>query len=219
MNINDRRDEIMNNKFLKEPWLNWAIEIQSIAQCGLTYAKDVYDIERYEQLRNISAEMLSYKADIPVDKIKTLFCNEEGYQTPKLDTRAAIFKEGKILLVHEKGGEWSLPGGWVDVLESIESNTIKEVREESGLEVTAKKIIAIQDRNKHNVPLYAYGICKVFVLCDIIGGTFVENIETTEIGYFSLNNLPTLAEEKTNREQIEMCFKAEKDEQWTVLFD
>lgn len=209
----------MNNIFLKEPWLKWAIEIQSIAQCGLTYAKDVYDIERYEQLRNISAEMLSYKADIPVDKIKTLFCNEEGYQTPKLDTRAAIFKEGKILLVHEKGGDWSLPGGWVDVLESIESNTIKEVREESGLEVTAKKIIAIQDRNKHNVPLYAYGICKVFVLCDIIGGTFVENIETTEIGYFSLNNLPTLAEEKTNREQIEMCFKAEKDEQWIVLFD
>lgn len=211
--------EIMNNIFLKEPWLKWAIEIQSIAQCGLTYAKDAYDIERYEQLRNISAEMLSYKTDIPVDKIKSLFCNEEGYQTPKLDTRAAIFKEGKILLVHEKSGKWSLPGGWVDVLESIESNTIKEVREESGLEVTAKKIIAIQDRNKHNVPLYAYGICKVFVLCDIIGGTFIENIETTEIGYFSLNNLPTLAEEKTNREQIELCFKAEKDEQWVVLFD
>lgn len=209
----------MNNTFLKEPWLKWAIEIQSIAQCGLTYTKDAYDIERYEQLRNISAEMLSYKADIPVEKIKSLFCNEEGYQTPKLDTRAAIFKEGKILLVHEKSGKWSLPGGWVDVLESIESNTIKEVREESGLEVTAKKIIAIQDRNKHNVPLYAYGICKVFVLCDIIGGTFIENIETTEIGYFSLNNLPTLAEEKTNREQIELCFKAEKDEQWIVLFD
>lgn len=209
----------MNNIFLKEPWLKWVIEIQSIAQCGLTYAKDAYDLERYEQLRNISAEMLSYKTDIPVDKIKSFFCNEEGYQTPKLDTRAAIFKEGKILLVHEKSGKWSLPGGWVDVLESIESNTIKEVKEESGLEVTAKKIIAIQDRNKHNVPLYAYGVCKVFVLCDIIDGTFIENIETTGIGYFSLNNLPTLAEEKSNREQIEMCFKAKKDEQWTVLFD
>jgi ADP-ribose pyrophosphatase YjhB (NUDIX family) len=209
----------MNNTFLKEPWLKWAIEIQSIAQCGLTYAKDVYDIERYEQLRNISAEMLSYKTDIPVDKIKTLFCNEEGYQTPKLDTRAAIFKEGKILLVHEKSGKWSLPGGWVDVLESIESNTIKEVREESGLEVTAKRIIAIQDRNKHNVPTYAYGICKVFLLCDIIGGAFVENIETTEIGYFSLYNLPSLAEEKCTTEQIKMCLEAEKDEQWKVLFD
>lgn len=209
----------MNNTFLKEPWLKWAIEIQSISQCGLTYTKDVYDKERYEQLRNIAAEMLSYKNEIPVNKIKNLFCNEEGYQTPKLDTRAAIFKDGKILLVHEKSGTWSLPGGWVDVLESIESNTIKEVKEEAGLDVVAKKIIAIQDRNKHNTPLYPYGICKVFVQCDLIGGEFVENIETTEIGYFSLDNLPNLSNEKSNFEQIEMCFKAKNDENWKVLFD
>lgn len=209
----------MNNTFLKEPWLKWAIEIQSIAQCGLTYTKDVYDKERYEQLRNIAAEMLSYKTEIPVNKIKNLFCNEKGYQTPKLDTRAAIFKEGKILLVHEKSGTWSLPGGWVDVLESIESNTIKEVKEEAGLDVVAKKIIAIQDRNKHNTPLYPYGVCKVFVQCDLIGGEFVENIETTEIGYFSLDNLPNLSNEKSNFEQIEMCFKAKNDENWKVLFD
>lgn len=209
----------MNNTFLKEPWLKWAIEIQSIAQCGLTYTKDVYDKERYEQLRNIAAEMLSYKTEIPVNKIKNLFCNEEGYQTPKLDSRAAIFKDGKILLVHEKSGTWSLPGGWVDVLESIESNTIKEVKEEAGLDVIAKKIIAIQDRNKHNTPLYPYGVCKVFVQCDLIGGEFIENIETTEIGYFSLDNLPNLSNEKSNFEQIEMCFKAKEDENWTVVFD
>ncbi len=209
----------MNNTFLKEPWLKWAIEIQSIAQCGLTYTKDVYDKERYEQLRNIAAEMLSYKTEIPVNKIKNLFCNEEGYQTPKLDTRAAIFKDGKILLVHEKSGTWSLPGGWVDVLESIESNTIKEVKEEAGLDVIAKKIIAIQDRNKHNTPLYPYGLCKVFVQCDLIGGEFIENIETTEIGYFSLDNLPNLSNEKSNFEQIEMYFKAKEDENWIVVFD
>lgn len=209
----------MNNIFLKEPWLKWAIEIQSIAQCGLTYTKDVYDKERYEQLRNIAAEMLSYKTEIPVNKIKNLFCNEKGYQTPKLDTRAAIFKDGKILLVHEKSGTWSLPGGWVDVLESIESNTIKEVKEETGLDIVAKEIIAIQDRNKHNTPLYPYGVCKVFVQCNLIGGEFVENIETTEIGYFSLDNLPNLSNEKSNFEQIEMCFKAKNDENWKVLFD
>ena len=209
----------MSNAFLKEPWLKWAIEIQSIAQCGLTYTKDVYDKERYEQLRNIASEMLSYKTDIPIDKIKNLFCNEEGYQTPKLDTRAAIFKEGKILLVHERNGKWSLPGGWVDVLESIESNTIKEVKEEAGLDVIAKKIIAIQDRNKHNTPIYPYGVCKIFVECEIIGGEFMENIETTEIGYFSVDNLPILSEEKNNIEQIEMCFKANESEFWKVIFD
>lgn len=209
----------MNNNFLKEPWLKWAMEIQSIAQIGLTYTKDVYDKERYEQLRNIASEMLSYKTDIPVDKVKNLFCNEQGYQTPKLDTRAAIFKDDKILLVHEKNGFWSLPGGWVDVLESIESNTIKEVKEEAGLDVVAKKVIAIQDRNKHNTPIYPYGVCKVFVECEVMGGEFVENIETVEIGYFSLDNLPKLAEEKCTPKQVEMCFEAKNNKNWQVYFD
>lgn len=205
--------------FLKEPWLSWAMELQSIAQCGLAYTDNVYDIERYERLREIAAEMLSYKTDIPADKIKTLFCNEEGYQTPKLDTRAAIFKEDKILLVHEKNGTWSMPGGWVDVLESIESNTVKEVREEAGLDVEVERVIAIQDRNKHNVPVYAYGVCKVFLLCNVTGGSFTENIETTGYDYFTLENLPLLAEEKCNKEQIEMCFQAYWDENWKVQFD
>ena len=209
----------MNNIFLKEPWLKWAIEIQSIAQCGLTYTKDIYDKERYEQLRNIAAEMLSYKTDIPIDKIKTLFCNESGYQTPKLDTRAVIFKDEKILLVRENNGLWSLPGGWVDVLESIESNTIKEVKEESGLDVITKRVIAIQDRNKHNKPLYPYGVCKDFVECEVIGGEFIENIETTEIKYFSIENLPNLCEAKTTSKQIEMCFEAKNNQNWNVVFD
>ena len=209
----------MNNNFLKEPWLKWAMEIQSIAQIGLTYTKDEYDKERYEQLRNIASEMLSYKTDIPVDKVKNLFCNEQGYQTPKLDTRAAIFKDDKILLVHEKNGFWSLPGGWVDILESIESNTIKEVKEEAGLDVVAKKVIAIQDRNKHNTPIYPYGVCKVFVECEVMGGEFVENIEIVEIGYFSLDNLPKLAEEKCTQKQVEMCFEAKNNKNWQVYFD
>ena len=115
---------------------------------------------------------------------------------------------------------WSLPGGWCDVLESIKSNTEKEAKEETGLDVKAIRIIAIQDRNKHNKPVYAYGVCKVFVLCDVLGGKFTENIETTEMKYFSLNDLPNkLAEEKSNKEQIEMCFKAYHDLNWETQFD
>lgn len=207
------------NILLDEPWLKWAIDIQSIAQNGLTYAKDVYDVERYERLRDIAAEMLSYKTELPKEKVRSLFCNETGYQTPKLDTRAAIFKDGKILLVHEKNGTWSLPGGWVDVLESVASNTVKEVREEAGLIVEAERLIAVQDRNRHNVPVYAYGICKIFVLCRLIGGAFEENIETTETGWFSADDLPFLAEEKCNQEQIKMCFAAYGDENWQTVFD
>ena len=203
-----------------EKWLKWAIEIQSLAQAGLTYTDNVYDIERYERLREISAEIMAEKSNISLDKVKDLFCDETGYQTPKIDTRAVIFKDDRILLTHENNGTWSLPGGWCDVLESVGSNTIKEVKEETGLDVETTKIIAVQDRNKHNKPIYAYGVCKVFVLCNVIGGEFIENIETTEIKYFSLDEIPNnLAEEKTNREQIEMCFEAYKNDNWQVQFD
>nr|SUY21081.1 NUDIX hydrolase [Clostridioides difficile] len=155
---------------MNEKWLEWAIELQSIAQAGITYGKDIYDIERYERIREISAEMIAYKTDISTEKVRNLFCNESGYQTPKLDTRAVIFENGKILLVKENTGKWSLPGGWVEVNLSVKENTIKEVKEEAGLDITADRIIAIQDRAKHNLPIYAYGVCKIFVLCTVIGG-------------------------------------------------
>ena len=202
-----------------EKWLEWAIELQSLAQAGLTYGKDIYDKERYERIREISAEIVSNYTDMSIEKVKDLFCNEVGYQTPKLDTRAAIFEDGKILLVRENNGKWSLPGGWVDVNVSVKENTIKEVKEESGLDVSADRIIAVQDRAKHNLPVYAYGVCKVFVLCSVLGGEFVKNIETTEFQYFSEFEIPELAEEKNNLEQIKMCFRAYRAENWETEFD
>lgn len=203
-----------------EQWLKWAMEIQSLAQAGLAYTDNNYDRERYERLREISAEMIKEKTEISLEKVKDLFCNEEGYQTPKIDTRAAIFKDNKILLVCENNGTWSLPGGWCDVLESVKSNTIKEVKEETGLDVEVEKIIAIQDRNKHNKPIYAYGVCKIFSQCKILSGEFVENIETTETRFFGKDELPkNLAKEKVNKEQIEMCFDAFIDKNWKTKFD
>lgn len=202
-----------------ERWLEWAVELQSLAQAGLTYGKDVYDKERYKRIRDISAEIMSYKTEIPFEKVKDLFCNETGYQTPKLDTRAAVFENDKILLVRENNGKWSLPGGWVDVNVSVKENAVKEVKEESGLDVAADRIIAVQDRNKHNLPVYAYGVCKIFVLCSVIGGQFEKNIETTGFCYFDKNELPELATEKNTEEQIDMCFKAYDDKNWIVEFD
>ena len=203
-----------------ELWLQWAVELQSLAQAGLTYGKDVYDKERYERIREISAEILSHMSDIPTEIVKTLFCNETGYQTPKIDTRAAIFKEDKILLVHENNGTWSLPGGWCDVNVSVKQNTIKEVKEEAGLDVETERIIAVQDREKHNLPIYAYRICKIFILCFVAGGHFEENIETIGYDYFSEDDLPQLATEKNNEEQIRMCFEAYRSgDNWKTLLD
>ncbi|MEY8355717.1 NUDIX hydrolase [Lachnospiraceae bacterium 54-53] len=200
-------------------WLDWAVELQAMAQSGLYYTKDCYDKERYERIREISAEIISSYSGMSVQKVKDLFCCEIGYQTPKIDSRAAIFKDDRILLVKENNGAWSLPGGWVDVNLSVKENIIKEVREEAGLDVKVDKVIAVQDREKHNLPIYPYKVCKIFMQCSVTGGSFRKNIETTDSQYFTQNQLPLLATEKINEEQINMCFQAYYEKEWETLLD
>lgn len=110
----------------KDKWTDMIIELQSLAQAGLTYGRDDFDLERYARIRDIAAEMMSDITDIPKEKVRDLFCGDSGYQTPKIDTRAAIFKDGRILLVHERNGLWSLPGGWCELFLSVSENTVKE---------------------------------------------------------------------------------------------
>ena len=203
----------------KQKWLDWAIELQALAQAGLFYSKDIYDIERFQRIREIAADMLVSPSGLPVERVKELFCSEIGYQTPKLDSRAAVFLDDKILLVQEQNGLWSLPGGWVDVNLSVGENAVKEVKEEAGLDVRPEFVIAVQDRKKHNAEIYAYNICKVFLLCTFLGGSFRPNSETIASGYFSLDNLPPLAENKTTTAQIQMCFEAHQAEHWVTQFD
>jgi ADP-ribose pyrophosphatase YjhB (NUDIX family) len=205
---------------METKWLSWAKRLQSIAQAGLTYSKDKYDIERFQQIRDISIEILNEYTEISNEKIKDLFCNETGYQTPKVDIRGAVFKDGKILLVKESiDGRWSLPGGWAEVNLSVKENVIKELREETGLNVVPKRLIAVLDRNKHNHPITPYGIYKIFVLCELIGGVFKKNIETVESGFFSLEDLPPLSLGRVTKEQIAMCFEAKYNDNFTAIFD
>ncbi len=211
-------EEIMNMK-IDDQISRWAIELQSLAQAGLFYGKDVYDKERYQRIREIATEMMAERTGFPMEKMNHLFCNDTGYQTPKVDTRAAIFKEGKILLVHEKNDTWSVPGGWCDLSISPVENTIKEVKEEAGLDISVCSVISVQDRDKHNEPPYAYGVIKIFYLCEALGGTFIANNETTETKYFAEDELPKLAEEKCNQEQIQMCFHAYQSKNWSTQFD
>lgn len=202
-----------------DKWLDLAQELQFLAQGGLAYTKDKFDKERFERIRDMSAEMISLQSDLPVETVKDLFCNETGFQTPKIDSRGAVFKDDQILLVQESDRRWSIPGGWVDVNCSVKENTIRELQEEAGIEAKAIKVIAIQDRNLHNSPRYVYGITKIFIECEYISGDFVKNIETIDSGYFSLDNLPELATEKVNEEQIKMCFAAHYDKHWQCLCD
>ena len=203
-----------------DQFTKWATNLQSIAQAGLHYGKDVFDRERYEQVRKIAGEMMQAKTGLSKEQIKTLFLGDEGYQTPKIETRAAIFKDAKILLVRERmAQEWSLPGGWNDYDQTTAQNCVKEAREESGRIVKPVKLIAVQDRNHHNKPILATNVTKIFYLCKEISGEFVPNDETDACDYFALDNLPKLSIDRNTKEQIEMCLKASKDPNWETVFE
>lgn len=137
--------------FKNDVWKKWAQELQFLSQCSLAYSKDKFDRERSERIREIACEMLSFKYDIPIEKVKLDFAGELGYQTPKVETRAAVIKDNKILLVKEQlDGKWALPGGYQDVNMSIKENAIKEASEEAGAVVNPVKIIAVLDYNRHH---------------------------------------------------------------------
>ena len=207
--------------FKNDIWKKWAQELQFLSQCSLAYSKDKFDRERSERIREIACEMLSYKYDIPIEKVKLDFAGELGYQTPKVETRAAVIKDNKILLVKEQfDGKWALPGGYQDVNMSIKENAIKEASEEAGAVVNPVKIIAVLDYNRHHHVNFPFGMVKVFVLCEYVSHSFVENTETLGAEFYSLDELPELSTTRTTKKQLEMCFDCYNNiENWETIFD
>ena len=216
-----RNIEDVVNVLKNDVWKKWAQELQFLAQCSLAYSKDKFDRERSERIREIACEMLSYKYDLPIEKIKMDFASEIGYQTPKVETRAAIIKDDKILLVKEQlDGKWALPGGYQDVNVSIRENVIKEASEEAGAVVQPLKVVAVLDYNRHHHVNFPRGMVKIFVLCEYINHSFNENTETLGAEFYSLDDLPELSLTRTTKKQLEMCFECYKDPQnWDTIFD
>jgi ADP-ribose pyrophosphatase YjhB (NUDIX family) len=205
----------MNNK-----WLLWATELQSIAQSGLTFCENDYDRDRYERIRDITIDILHEYTDIDHKKVRDLFASEEGYQTPKVDIRAVVFRDEEILLIKEKvDGGWAMPGGWADVNTSVSESAIRECMEEAGANVKPKRIIAIHQASKHNNPLYPFTIYKIFVECELIDYNFKDNTETLDSGFFTKDSIPVLSTDRTSKSQIEICFEAKKHKVFETLFD
>lgn len=205
---------------MRVKWLEWAMKLQSIAQAGLTYGENRYDLERYEQIRTISVEILREFTGVDEEKIRDLFASETGYQTPKVDIRASVFKDDRILMVREKAdGAWSLPGGWADVNTSIRESVVRECLEEAGARVIPKRIIAIHLADRHYDFPYPCSIYKIFVESELIENHFTDNTETLEAGFFSLDSLPSLSTERNTKEQIKLCFEARKHKIFEPVFD
>jgi ADP-ribose pyrophosphatase YjhB (NUDIX family) len=201
-------------------WIDWAKQIQSIAQAGLTYSKDVYDIERFQQLRDISISMMSHYTKTDWEVVEKLFASETGYQTPKVDIRAVIFQNEKLLFVKEKSdAKWALPGGWADVGYTPTEVAAKEVLEETGYEVDDFKLLAIFDKEKHQPSPSATHVYKIFIGCKIVGGEKKVSIETEEIEFFGENELPDLSIARNTEAQIKEMFAYMKEPQKEKLID
>jgi len=182
-----------------------AKRIQAIAQTGLHFTENVFDRERYEELRELSVLLAEQVVEAPLHKIRDLFTADRGYQTPKIDIRAVVLKDGQLLFARERVDQkWSLPGGFADVNYSPKEVAEKEVREETGLEVVATRALAIIDCNKHNFPPGEFHYYKIFVLCELTGGELRGSIETLEAKFFSFDNLPELSLNRINAEVIEI---------------
>ncbi len=205
---------------MKYKWIEIAKRIQALAQSGLHYSKNEYDIERYEELRNISIEIMSDFTQTDMEKVRNLFANEKGYQTPKVDVRAVVFRDNKILMVKEKIDNcWSLPGGWADVCYTPSEVAVKETREEAGLEVKPIRLLGVLDKKEHPHPPCPYHIYKIFILCKIVGGKTMPGIETSDVQFFDRNNLPQLSVTRNTKSQINTLFEFLDNPKKQVIFD
>jgi ADP-ribose pyrophosphatase YjhB (NUDIX family) len=201
-------------------WLFWARRLEALAQNGLTYSTNVFDIERFHQVQKIAAEIFSESGKTDLDKVEKIIQIEEGYATPKIDIRGVVFQDGKILLVKELAdGGWTLPGGWVDVEDSPSSAVEREVLEESGFQVKARKLLAVYDRNLHGHPAYIFHLYKIFFLCELQGGGPEDSIETTGAAFFAENEIPPLSIARTTPEILARMFEHYRHPEWPADFD
>ena len=190
--------------------LAWAQRLQALAQTGLTYARDPYDIERYQELRRIAAEMVAAQAG-QADKLAEDFAVETGYATPKTDVRGAVWDErDRLLLVKERSdGLWTLPGGWADVGVSPADNVVREIYEEAGFRCRATRLLAVYDRARHGHPPMFFSVYKMFFACEIIGGEAAVGgtSETDGVGFYALEKLPPLSTGRVTAAQIARLYE------------
>jgi ADP-ribose pyrophosphatase YjhB (NUDIX family) len=204
-----------------QQWIEWAKRLKAIAQTGLTYSTGPYDIERYRQLDDIAHQMFAEMAGAPIGQVANFFVPERGYATPKVDLRAGVFDGDRVLLVRERSdNRWSLPGGWADVGESPRDGIVREVREESGFEVTAPELVAVIDRSLHDyLPRRPDHVYKLFFLCQRTGGRATENLEISEIDFFPVDALPELSVDRVLAQDIHRLHAWQRGETRAVHVD
>ena len=201
-------------------WLEWAREIQALAQTGSHYAENEYQRQRYRRLMEIAAEIVSEHSNLEYPSVLEAFISPIGYTTPRVDVRGAVFQDNRILMVRESmDGGWTLPGGWADVGEVPALAAEREVWEEAGFKVQAHKVVGVYDANRVG-RLELFHAYKIVYLCVLIEGNARPSLETTEVAFFGWNELPgVLSGERTKIRHIQDAFACLKDPGCPTFFD
>jgi ADP-ribose pyrophosphatase YjhB (NUDIX family) len=200
--------------------LEWAREVQAIAQNGLAFTRDPFDRERYTQLTELVALLLSRTLEMPVGAARALWADEHGYATPKVDVRGGVFLDAQVLLVRERAdGRWTLPGGWVDVNDAPSEAVAREIHEESGYRARPVKLAALIDKNRHPHPPGVHHIYKLFFVCELLGGAPAASNETDAVAFFPVHTLPPLSTGRVLASQIERLYQHRIDPALPTDFD
>jgi ADP-ribose pyrophosphatase YjhB (NUDIX family) len=201
-------------------FLEWAREIQALAQTGRHYAQDGFQRDRCRRLMEIAAEMLSENAGVGYERVSQAFSAQVGYATPKIDVRAAVFRDRKLLLVRERlDGGWTMPGGWADVGDLPSKAAEREAWEEAGFRVQARKVVGIYDANRVN-PLEFFHAFKIVFLCEILSGEPRPSMETSEVAFFGQDEMPAaFSGGRTTARHIRDAFAALDDPGRPAVFD
>ena len=198
-------------------WLEWMRTLATVSKAGLAYSKDPFDRERYQQLEALCAEIVAEHSASPLAEVRGLLEAEKGYPTPKVDVRAVVFRDAKLLMVRESSdGKWALPGGWADLGLSPGQVAVKEVKEETGYAVRPVKLLEVFGLHPHPT---LFSVYKMLIRCDLLGGEAATSHETTEVGWFSREALPELSERRTRPAHLEKVFAHFDDPQRVTGFD
>jgi len=199
--------------------LDLSRRLLALSQTGLHFTAEEYDRERYREIGDIATRLMELQSNVAADAVRQAWFVEEGYATPKVDVRGAIFRDNRVLLVRERGdGKWTVPGGWADVNDAPSSAILKEIEQESGFTARVLKLAAIYDRNKRN-PAYLFHSWKLFFVCEITGGEARTSYETTAVEFFPLDALPELSTGRSNAEQIRRMHQHHLDPNLPTEFD
>ena len=204
---------------MKARWADWASRLNAIAQNGLIYSHNPFDIERYTSVRNIAAEIIAEHTGVEATVVRDFFAREEGYATPKVDVRGVVFRDRALLFVKEPDdGFWSLPGGWADVGESPREAVVREVFEESGYTTRATKLLAVYDRKKQAHPPFPHHAYKLFIRCELLSQAPAASAET-EARFFEEKAIPELSVARVTGEQIARLFDHYRHPEWPADLD